>query len=96
MLKILENLGEEDFEKFQWHLKQPGNHLEGLQPIPTSHLENADRMKTVDLMVQNYTSASEQILNNVLEEIGRNDLAAELFPSQRLEPSDLHNTPKGR
>ena len=92
MLEILLDLGDDELRQFQWHLQ----HLEGLQKIPKSLLENASREKTVDLIVQKYTSNTDQILKKVLEKIHRNDLVTRL---SQLSPDPVEscpNKPKGR
>ncbi|XP_025758664.1 NACHT, LRR and PYD domains-containing protein 3 isoform X4 [Oreochromis niloticus] len=54
LLHILENLGEVELKHFHWYLQ---NATKGDFPsIKKCHLENADRLKTVDLMVQTYTT----------------------------------------
>ncbi|XP_073344322.1 protein NLRC3-like [Pagrus major] len=52
--EVLEDLGGMEFKTFKWYLQQ-FEVLEGFRPIPASRLENADRMTTVDLMVQSYS-----------------------------------------
>ena len=83
ILKSLEELGEEQFKKFQWFLREPNP--EGLEPPPKSFLEGADRMKTVDLIMQSFPSKEPQILIHVLKKIERNDLVVQFL-----------NTLKGR
>ena len=73
ILKTLEDLGKEDFEKFQWFLQQPLN-LEGLQPIPKSLLEDANRLKTVDLIMQRFPTKEPQVMIHVLKKIKKNEL----------------------
>ncbi|KAL3999952.1 hypothetical protein ACER0C_007723 [Sarotherodon galilaeus] len=54
LLHILENLGEVELKHFHWYLQ---NATKGDFPsMKKCHLENADRLKTVDLMVQTYTT----------------------------------------
>lgn len=48
LLQMLQYLESKDFLLFQYHLKLQPN------PISVSRLENADRPRTVDLMVQQY------------------------------------------
>lgn len=82
LLKILERLKEEDFEKFKWHLKQPGN-LEGYDFISESHLEKADRKDTVDVMVKTYkTNGCLEMTKTVLKKVGCNDLVEKLCQGQ--------------
>ena len=84
ILKTLEDLGKDDFEKFQWFLQQPLN-LEGLQPIPKSLLEDATRLKTVDLIMERFPTKEPQVMIHVLKKIDMNDLVERFL-----------NLPKGR
>lgn len=64
LLQILQSLESKDFVLFQYHLKLQPN------PITASRLENADRPRTVDLMVQQYQpegarQATEEILRTM-------------------------------
>ncbi|XP_059211866.1 NACHT, LRR and PYD domains-containing protein 12-like [Centropristis striata] len=68
LLSILEDLGDEDFEKFKWFLQGA---LEGIQAIPKSRLENANRMKTVDQMIQTYSINATEVARTVKEKINQ-------------------------
>ncbi|XP_030014307.1 uncharacterized protein LOC115435834 [Sphaeramia orbicularis] len=72
LLKILVNLIDGDFKMFKWFLT-----IEEL-PIPVSKLENADRMDTVDLMVQVYYTNTQSVTVRVLEKMDRTDLVKKL------------------
>uniref|UniRef100_A0AAY5F5S8 Pyrin domain-containing protein n=1 Tax=Electrophorus electricus TaxID=8005 RepID=A0AAY5F5S8_ELEEL len=63
LLDILEELKIEDLKKFQWHLT---NSVEDDKRIPKSHLENTDRLDTVDKMVQKYDPDGASLLPCVL------------------------------
>ncbi|CAI5672457.1 unnamed protein product [Oreochromis niloticus] len=77
LLGILEDLGGDDFEKFKWYLKNNGS-VEGLRAIPESKLENAERMKVVDLMFHTYSINTFEVTKNLLGSINRNDLLENL------------------
>ncbi|XP_071327166.1 NACHT, LRR and PYD domains-containing protein 6-like [Trachinotus anak] len=55
LLDTLQDLGEEELKVFQWYLPD-AELLDGFSAIKKCHLENAGRLKTVDLMVNMYTS----------------------------------------
>ncbi|XP_023250525.1 uncharacterized protein LOC111645516 [Seriola lalandi dorsalis] len=55
LLETLQDLGEEELKLFQWYL-QDAELLDGFPAIKKCHLENAGRLKTVDLMVDMYTT----------------------------------------
>ncbi|XP_062415703.1 NACHT, LRR and PYD domains-containing protein 3-like isoform X2 [Pungitius pungitius] len=77
ILYTLEELKEEEFERFKWHLKNnpsPGDP----RSIPPCDLQKADRMDTVDLMVLCYDTDSVQVAVKVLEEMQKNNLAEKL------------------
>ena len=85
LLNILQELEQDDFQKFKWRLKQD-NVLEGNTGIPPAELEGAERWKTVDLMIGKYKSpGAKQITMNILEEIGQNDLVDRLRNYQEPE-----------
>ncbi|XP_068454844.1 protein NLRC3-like [Clinocottus analis] len=85
-LKTLDDLGADDFERFKWFLQQEV--LEGFPAIPKSRLEDANRMKTVDQMVLNYSIHTIKAIRIVLKEIDQNDLAAKLLKHIR-EPKEI-------
>uniref|UniRef100_A0A3Q3JF71 B30.2/SPRY domain-containing protein n=1 Tax=Monopterus albus TaxID=43700 RepID=A0A3Q3JF71_MONAL len=78
LLQQLEGLKDEDLKTFQWYLQIP-NVLEDVPTIPEFRLNQADRMTTVDLMVQMYPSCAVAVASKILEKINMNDLV------QRLE-----------
>ncbi|XP_056234358.1 NLR family CARD domain-containing protein 3-like [Seriola aureovittata] len=73
LLMTLEDLGAEDFKHFKWFLQQK-EVLEGFPSIPRTQLENADRMDTVDLMVQTYCINTIKVTRMVLVKMNQNDL----------------------
>uniref|UniRef100_A0A3Q3JHT4 Pyrin domain-containing protein n=1 Tax=Monopterus albus TaxID=43700 RepID=A0A3Q3JHT4_MONAL len=82
LLQTLEDLGDDDFKKFKWYLWQKGA-LDGFPEIGKSRLENADRLDTVDQMVQTYGTNTVKVTRIVLVKINQNNLPN---PSE----SDLH------
>lgn len=67
ILKTLDELGQDEFERFKWHLQDKG--------IAKSNLEHANRQQTVTLMVQTFRlGGALKMTNTLLEEISRNDL----------------------
>lgn len=88
LLHSLEDLGDEEFKDFKWHLKQPGI-LEEHQPIKEFKLEKAERRDTVDLMVNAYKlHGALKVTKKVLKKINRNDVV------QRL--TDTSSGPEGQ
>ena len=77
LFNTLEDLKEEEFKKFKWHLQQ--RILDGYQSIKESKLENAERQDTVDVMVKTYQlQGALKVTKKVLEMIKRNDLVQSL------------------
>ncbi|XP_071209387.1 NACHT, LRR and PYD domains-containing protein 3-like isoform X3 [Salvelinus alpinus] len=76
LLDILEELGRGDLKRFQWYL------IKGVDEFPSiseGQLEDADRLVTVDRMVQSYCDeGAVKITLEVLRKMGRNNLAEEL------------------
>ncbi|XP_075961286.1 protein NLRC3-like [Anarhichas minor] len=86
LLDTLEKLGADQFKKFKWFLEEV---LEDFPAIPKSRLENADRMDTVDQMVNNYGIDNIiKVTRIVLVKIGENDLEKSLSKT-RSEPKDI-------
>ncbi|XP_071375299.1 NLR family CARD domain-containing protein 3-like isoform X2 [Centroberyx affinis] len=77
LLGLLEDLGDDEFKKFKWYLRQP-DVLEGFLVILKSRLEKADRMHTVDQMVYTYSENTLEVTKKVLRKINRNDLVQSL------------------
>lgn len=73
LLQILEDLGNEDFQKFKWYLWQK-DVLKEFPPIKKSRLENADRKETVDQVVQTYGTNTAEVVKMVLVKINQNNL----------------------
>ncbi|GLD56792.1 NACHT, LRR and PYD domains-containing protein 3-like protein [Lates japonicus] len=73
LLETLEDLGDEELKIFKWFLQQ-AEVLEDFPAIPKSHLEKADRLDTLDLIVQAYNEQSVEVTKKVLTKINRNDL----------------------
>uniref|UniRef100_A0A672HMZ6 Pyrin domain-containing protein n=1 Tax=Salarias fasciatus TaxID=181472 RepID=A0A672HMZ6_SALFA len=68
LLGILDDLGHEDFERFQWYLWQDGV-LEGFKSIPKSKLEKLDRQNTVDEMCHAYSNHALEVTKMVFEKM---------------------------
>ncbi|XP_034743221.1 uncharacterized protein LOC117953906 isoform X2 [Etheostoma cragini] len=77
VLRILEALGAEDFEKFNWHLQQEGA-LNDFPAIPKSKLEKETRLNTVDMMFQTYSMKIIDVTRIVLVKMNLNDLVKKL------------------
>ncbi|XP_071246161.1 uncharacterized protein [Salvelinus alpinus] len=76
LLDILEELGRGDLKRFQWYL------IKGVDEFPSiseGQLEDADKLVTVDRMVQSYCDeGAVKITLEILRKMGRNNLAEEL------------------
>ena len=77
LLETLEDLADEELKIFKWFLQQ-AEILEGFPAIPKSHLEKADRLDTLDLIVHTYHEHSMEVTMKVLTKISRNDLVQRL------------------
>ncbi|XP_035856998.1 uncharacterized protein LOC116036186, partial [Sander lucioperca] len=87
VLRTLEDLGDEDFEKFKWYLQQKGA-LEDFPAIPKSKLEKVNRVKTVDQMFSTYSMNTIKVTRIVLVKINQNELLKNLS-NTISEPSDI-------
>ncbi|XP_034450168.1 NACHT, LRR and PYD domains-containing protein 12-like isoform X5 [Hippoglossus hippoglossus] len=77
LLGTLEDLADEELKSFKWFLQQ-AEIPEGFPAIPKSHLEKADRLDTLDLIVHTYQEHSMEVTMKVLTKISRNDLVQRL------------------
>lgn len=77
LLETLDDLGEEELKIFKWFLQQ-AEILEDFPAIPKSSLEKADKLDTLDLIVQTYNEQSVEVTKKVLTKINRNDLVQSL------------------
>lgn len=77
LLETLMDLGDEELKIFKWFLQQE-EILKDFPAIPKSHLKKADRMDTVDLIVQTYNKQFVEVIKKVLTKINRNDLVQKL------------------
>lgn len=73
LLQVLQSLESKDFLLFQYHLKLQPN------PICVSRLEDADRPRTVDLMVQQYQpEGAKRVTEEIFRAMKFEDLADQL------------------
>ncbi|XP_032366056.1 uncharacterized protein LOC116684688, partial [Etheostoma spectabile] len=77
VLRILQALGAEDFETFNWHLQQEGA-LNDFPAIPRCKLEKETRLNTVDMMLQTYSKHIIDVTRIVLVKMNRYDLVKKL------------------
>lgn len=77
LLETLDDLGDEELKIFKWFLQQ-AEILEDFPVIRKSCLEKADRLDTLDLIVQTYSEQSVEVITKVLRKINRNDLVQSL------------------
>lgn len=67
LLETLKNLGEEELKLFHFYLQyEPGGEF---PKIYKCQLENADRLKTVDVMVQAYSDHVMEVAMQILEKM---------------------------
>lgn len=66
---FLEDLDLRELKHFHWFLQNADQSKDGFKAIKKSRLEHADRLDTVDLMVQMYTSESGVVAEKILEKM---------------------------
>ncbi|XP_067446610.1 NACHT, LRR and PYD domains-containing protein 12-like isoform X2 [Thunnus thynnus] len=77
ILNILDDLRDNDFERFKWFLKN--EKVGNIAPIKENPLSKAERQDVVDLMVQKYELAGAvEVIRSILKKISRNDLVRKL------------------
>ncbi|KAM8722370.1 protein NLRC3-like isoform 1-T1 [Acanthopagrus schlegelii] len=103
LLDTLDELKIKEFEKFKWYLMDRDfmkNY--NYKSITTANLEDADRMKTVDLMVKTYElHGAVKVTKEVLKEIPRMDLLQNLSASSSesevsVDVKDAGGAPENR
>ncbi|CAI5657709.1 unnamed protein product [Oreochromis niloticus] len=73
LLEMLKKLGEEELKEFQFYLQhEPGGDF---PKIYKSQLENTDRLKTVDVMVQAYSDHVIEVASSILKKIKESQAA---------------------
>uniref|UniRef100_A0A3Q1HLR2 B30.2/SPRY domain-containing protein n=1 Tax=Anabas testudineus TaxID=64144 RepID=A0A3Q1HLR2_ANATE len=68
LLHMLEDLGEEELKRFQWHL-QNSKLPDGLHNIKKSKLEKADRLETVNVMFEMYSDKVLEVAKLILQKM---------------------------
>ncbi|XP_061569842.1 NACHT, LRR and PYD domains-containing protein 12-like isoform X2 [Cololabis saira] len=63
----LEDLDSSRLKLFQWYLVNADESKHGFKPIKLSHLENATRLKTVDLMMERFSSTTREVAKTILK-----------------------------
>ncbi|KAM9328245.1 uncharacterized protein KZ484_019582 isoform 2-T3 [Pholidichthys leucotaenia] len=90
LLNTLDALTQEQFEYFQWYLKEEDVQRK-FSPIPVARLEGASRLKTVDLLVETYgTFRVLERTMTILQKINRNDLAQCLTDTSLRDRQNFH------
>ncbi|XP_053194269.1 NACHT, LRR and PYD domains-containing protein 12-like [Scomber japonicus] len=85
LLGTLEYLADGEFKKFKWFLQQ-ADVLEGFPAIQRSQLENADRLDTVDQIIDTYNKNAVEVTILVLKRIKKPNLVQHLL--------NINSTPK--
>ncbi|CAG5965460.1 unnamed protein product [Menidia menidia] len=71
LLGALEDLDSRELKLFHWLLQTANESRDGFQPIRKSRLEHADRLDTVDLMVQAYAAGAGEVARSLLQQVER-------------------------
>uniref|UniRef100_A0A3B4H950 Pyrin domain-containing protein n=1 Tax=Pundamilia nyererei TaxID=303518 RepID=A0A3B4H950_9CICH len=86
LLHMLDDLGQGEVERFQFHLQyQPGGDF---PRIYKCQLENADRLKTVDVMVQTYSDHVMEVARLILKKM---NAGQQVFIFNLLRPELFHD-----
>ncbi|XP_061600169.1 NACHT, LRR and PYD domains-containing protein 12-like [Cololabis saira] len=65
----LEDLDSSGLEEFHWYLVNAEESKDGFKRIPVSYLENANRLKTVDLMMERFSSNTRVVAETILKKM---------------------------
>ncbi|XP_028266986.1 NACHT, LRR and PYD domains-containing protein 3-like isoform X2 [Parambassis ranga] len=88
LLGILEDLADSEFKKFKWYLQQ-AEVLDGFAAISKSQLENADRMDTVDEIIDTHNKNAVEVIMKTLKLIQKNDLVQRLSNLNSMSQESL-------
>lgn len=64
LLEMLQNLGEGELKLFHFYLQNES--VRGFPTIRKCRLENADRIKTVDVMIQSYSDDALEVARLII------------------------------
>ncbi|XP_043991177.1 E3 ubiquitin-protein ligase TRIM21-like isoform X2 [Gambusia affinis] len=79
VLKALDELSEDELQRFEWFLLQPDT-MPGLPTIKKGYLKKTKSLNIVDVMMQTYTlELCMEVTSKILEKIQRNDLLQRLI-----------------
>ncbi|XP_061587527.1 NACHT, LRR and PYD domains-containing protein 3-like [Cololabis saira] len=65
----LKNLDSSGLKEFQWYLNNAEESKDGFKPIELCYLENADRLDTVNLMMQRFSSKTREVAETILKKL---------------------------
>ncbi|XP_017162836.1 uncharacterized protein LOC103471987 [Poecilia reticulata] len=65
----LDDLDNKEFKYFHWYLRSPDKSEVNFKPIKKRRLEHADRLDTVDLMFQMYTTDTRKVADKIFKKI---------------------------
>ncbi|XP_061586860.1 NACHT, LRR and PYD domains-containing protein 3-like [Cololabis saira] len=65
----LKNLDSSGLKEFQWYLNNAEESKDGFKPIPLCYLEKADRLDTVNLMMQRFSSKTREVAETILKKL---------------------------
>ncbi|CAN9498306.1 unnamed protein product [Ophioblennius macclurei] len=72
LLDSLQDLGAEELKCFHWFLQNADEVEDGFRAIRKCHLDKADRLDTVDLMVEMYNINTRAVTEKILKKINKN------------------------
>ena len=65
----MRDLDSKELKLFHWYLLNADESMDGFKPLKKSQLEFADRLDTVDLMVQFYSTKVKEVAESILEKM---------------------------
>ncbi|XP_041840634.1 interferon-induced very large GTPase 1-like [Melanotaenia boesemani] len=83
LVETLEDLDTKELKYFHWYLQNADESVDGFSSIRKSRLEHADRLDTVDLMVQMYTTTTREVTEKILTKL--NSIKEKRFPDEMLQ-----------
>ncbi|XP_061600113.1 protein NLRC3-like isoform X2 [Cololabis saira] len=81
----LKNLDSSGLKEFHWHLNNADQSEDGFKPIELCHLEKADKLDTVNLMMQRFSLKTKEVAETILKKMKRNKVCKKQLKSKLKE-----------
>ncbi|XP_061562845.1 NACHT, LRR and PYD domains-containing protein 12-like isoform X2 [Cololabis saira] len=88
----LKNLDSSGLKEFHWYLNNADQSKDGFQPIELCYLEKADRLDTVNLMMQRFSAKTREVAETILKMM-KSDKEKPVVQDDPVSPAGATDTP---